>query len=89
MPENKPSIEFPCTFPIKIMGINSSALIADVAAIVAVHCQDFDPECDIKITPSTKGNYISITATINATSQKQLDSIYSELTKHELVKFTL
>ena len=89
MSKNKPLIEFPCTFPIKVMGINSSALIADVAAIVSVHCLDFDPEDDIKITPSTKGNYISVTAMINATSQQQLDAIYSDLSKHELVKFTL
>lgn len=89
MPKNKPLIEFPCTFPIKVMGINSSALIADVTAIVAVHCPDFDPEDNIKITPSSKGNYISVTATVNATSQQQLDSIYSDLSKHELVKFTL
>lgn len=89
MPENESLIKFPCTFPIKVMGINSSELIADVAAIVAVHCPEFDPDRDIKINPSTKGNYISITATVNATSQQQLDSIYLDLNKHELVKFTL
>ena len=89
MSENKPLIEFPCTFPIKVMGINTSALITDVVAIVSLHCQGFNPDSDIKITPSTKGNYISVTATVNATSQQQLDTIYHALNKHDLVKFTL
>jgi uncharacterized protein len=89
MSENKPLIEFPTLFPLKVMGINSNDLIAAVTAIIAIHCPDFAPEDDIKITPSKKGNYISVTATINATSQQQLDMIYSALNKHELVKFTL
>lgn len=87
--EKKSLLEFPCSFPIKIMGINNDNLIAEVTAVVSRHCNDFDPEDDIKIIHSTKGNYISVTATINATSQQQIDSIYLALNKHELVKFTL
>lgn len=87
--EKQSLLKFPCSFPIKIMGINDNSLIAEVTAVVAKHCTDFDPEDDIKIVPSSKGNYISVTATINATSQQQIDSIYLALNKHELVKFTL
>jgi uncharacterized protein len=90
MTEEKTSLlEFPCHFPIKILGINSEDLIAEVVAVVSRHCNDFDPEDDIKTTPSKKGNYISVTANINATSQTQIDAIYMALSKHELVKFTL
>ncbi len=87
--DKKSLLEFPCSFPIKIMGINNENLVAEVVAVVARHCDDFDPEDNIKIVPSSKGNYISVTATINATSQQQIDSIYLALNKHELVKFTL
>lgn len=89
MPENKSLLTFPCSFPIKIMGINSDDLIAAVAAIVSIHSPDFDPENAITIAKSSKGNYISVTVTINATSQEQIDAIYLALNKHDLVKFTL
>lgn len=86
---NKPLINFPTRFPIKVLGLNSEELIAEVTAIVSAKCHDFNPEKNITITPSAKSNYISITATITATSQQQLDDIYIALNKHPLVKLTL
>ncbi|MFN8770103.1 MAG: YbeD family protein [Neisseriaceae bacterium] len=87
---NKESLmQFPCLFPIKVMGINQSALISEVVAIISSYCRDFKPDVDITIKPSRKGNYISITATIVAQSQEQLDNIYIALNKHKLVKVTL
>ena len=38
---------------------------------------------------STAGNYISVTATINATSRDQLDNLYRELTSHPMVTMVL
>lgn len=46
-------------------------------------------EDHIKIRNSGKGNYISITITVNATSKKQLDSIYLDLNACEHVNMTL
>ena len=82
-------IEFPCQFPIKAMGTNAPDLIPEITAIIAANCNTFNPEADIACKESVKGNYISVTATITATSQQQLDNIYSALNKHELIKFTL
>jgi putative lipoic acid-binding regulatory protein len=39
--------------------------------------------------PSKNGNFISVTATINATSKPQLDDIYRELTAHPAVLMAL
>ncbi|MBL8399349.1 MAG: DUF493 domain-containing protein, partial [Candidatus Accumulibacter sp.] len=35
------------------------------------------------------GKYLSLTCSINATSQVQLDALYRELTAHPLVKIVL
>ena len=82
-------LKFPCSFPIKIMGINSEDLVPEVVAIISARSHTFNPEADIVAKPSSKGNYLSITATIQAQSQEQLDNIYLALNKHELVKVTL
>jgi hypothetical protein len=38
---------------------------------------------------SKDGNYLSVTATIRATSREQLDALYRALTGHPLVKVVL
>ena len=87
--DKKSVIEFPCQFPIKVMGVKHDDLIPEVIAIIVAQSHDFNPELDIVIKPSSKGNYLSITAMINAKSQEQLDNIYRTLNKHVLVKITL
>lgn len=82
-------LEFPSEFAIKIMGINHEDLIPEVIAIVSAHSSTFNPEGNIVTRLSKEGKYLSITATINAQSQQQLDDIYRALNKHELVKITL
>ena len=38
---------------------------------------------------SKEGNWLSVTATVNATSREQLDSLYRELVAHPMVKMVL
>ena len=38
---------------------------------------------------SKDGNYLSVAATINATSRQQLDDLYRALTSHPLVRIVL
>ena len=42
-----------------------------------------------QMRPSAKGNYLSITCTVTATSQQQLDALYRELSSHPMVKVVL
>ena len=37
----------------------------------------------IAVAPSRNGNFVSVTVTIIAESQEQLDNIYQDLTDHE------
>jgi hypothetical protein len=47
------------------------------------------PDEPIRSTPSKAGNFVSVTATVDAKSQAQLDAIYQELTDCEQVLMAL
>jgi hypothetical protein len=78
---NEPSLlEFPCRFPIKAMGRRSEEFEEIVSRIVLAHA-DLWPGEPIRSTPSRAGNFVSVTAVVNATSKDQLDAIYRALTE--------
>jgi len=81
MAQDQPTtlLEFPCRFPIKAMGRNDDAFEERVSAIVLTHAKLW-PDEPVRVAPSKEGNFISVTAVIEATSQQQLDTIYLELT---------
>lgn len=77
---NRPSLlEFPCRFPIKAMGRQSEQFESLVTRIVCTHAELW-PDEPVRVVPSKAGNFISVTAVIEARSQRQLDAIYQELT---------
>ena len=86
--ERKTLLEFPCDFPIKIMGARVDDFAQTVLEVVLRHAPDFDAAA-MQMRPSSKGNYLSITCTVNATSQAQLDALYRELSSHPMVKVVL
>jgi uncharacterized protein len=88
MSEAESLLEFPCDFPIKIMGTRSDDFAQGVVAIVLRHAPDFAGE-SVEMRASSSGNYLSITCTIRATSRAQLDALYLELTAHPQVKVVL
>lgn len=59
-----------------------------VLAVVLKHAPDFDAST-VEMRPSKNGNFISVTATINAQSKAQIDAIYLELTGNPLVLMAL
>jgi putative lipoic acid-binding regulatory protein len=75
-------LEFPCEFPIKMMGRNSESFHQTAISLVEVHAGKL-PEEAIRIATSSNGNFLSLTVTINAESQEQLDNIYRALTAHD------
>ncbi|MFH1819631.1 MAG: DUF493 domain-containing protein [Pseudomonadota bacterium] len=81
-------LEFPCDFPLKVMGANLADFAQTVVAIVLRHAPDFDP-ASVEMRPSKAGNYLSLTCTVRAVSQAQLDALYRELTAHPAVKVVL
>jgi putative lipoic acid-binding regulatory protein len=81
-------LEFPCDFPIKIMGERRDDFVRVMIAIVQRHAPDFAAET-VAMRASSGGKYLSVTCTIRATSKPQLDALYRELTAHPLVKVAL
>lgn len=81
-------LEFPCEFPIKIMGARVDGFAQAVLEVVLRHAPDYDP-ASTQMRPSSKGNYLAITCTFRAVSQEQVDSMYRELTAHPMVKVVL
>lgn len=86
---DRPSlIQYPCAFPIKVMGVKNDHLVATITHIAL----QFDPAFDastMALRPSKGGNYLGVTITINATSRAQLDELYRTLSTHPLVKVVL
>lgn len=79
---------FPCDYPIKVMGKDSQALHVVIRTIIERHTGEIH-STQITSKKSTKGNYISYTIRIVATSVSQLDSINKELQDHPLVAYIL
>lgn len=81
-------LEFPCDFPIKVMGATRDDFAQAVVEVVVGHASDFDP-ATVEMRPSKAGNYLSLTCTVRATSKAQLDALYRALTAHPFVKIVL
>lgn len=81
-------LEFPCEFPLKIMGKADPELTEVVIDVVTRHAPDFD-STTVQIRASSGGNYLGLTCTITATSKPQLDALYTELSSHPMVKVVL
>lgn len=78
-------LEFPCAFPLKIIGRRDDDFAQQVVAIVLDHAPDFRPET-VEMRVSGGGNYLALTCTIQARSRPQLDDLYRALTAHPAVK---
>jgi len=81
-------LEFPCRFPIKAMGRQNDDFESVVKGIVSRHANLW-PQEPIRCTPSKAGNFVSVTAVVNAQSKDQLDAIYQDLTDCEQVLMAL
>jgi len=81
-------LEFPCDFPIKIMGYTRDEFANTMLEIVLRHAPDFDA-ATMEMRPSRTGKYISLTCTIRATSKQQLDDLYREISGHPMVAMAL
>jgi putative lipoic acid-binding regulatory protein len=87
-PAKESLLEFPCDFPIKIMGKSHPEFAETIVSVVGQFDNEVDPE-RIETRPSSGGNYTGLTVTVRATSQAQLDDIYRALTGHPMVKVVL
>jgi putative lipoic acid-binding regulatory protein len=87
-PRTDSLIEYPCLFPIKVMGLKVDGMVHALTSIA----EEFDPSFDastIELRESTAGKYLGVTLHITATSREQLDNLYRQLSSHPMVKVVL
>jgi uncharacterized protein len=72
-------LEFPCRFPIKVMGAATDDFRSLVLGIITQHFGQ-PAAGDIEERPSSGGRYLGITITVDAHSEAQLDAAYRDLT---------
>jgi len=79
MPDHDPpKIEFPCAYPIKVLGREHDEFRPAVLAVFELHAPGFDRET-IVARGSSKGTFISLTITIIATGPEQLQALHEDL----------
>ncbi|ARG97599.1 HP0495 family protein [Legionella micdadei] len=88
MTDKKSLIQFPCHFPIKIIGKNTDLFATEIKEITQKHFPDTLEET-IVCQESQQGNYLSITVVVYVHDQQSLDALYLELTKHPDIKMVL
>lgn len=71
-------IEFPCEFPIKVMGRDHPDFRGHVLALIGKHTNEIE-DADVRSQSSSNGSFLSVTVTIIAESREQLDTIYQSL----------
>jgi len=85
---NETLLTFPCTFPIKIMGIASEHFEATMLMLASQYIDDMK-SVQVRSKPSKNGNYLALTLTFEAQSQAQLDKLYRDFSGHPDVKMVL
>ena len=81
-------IEFPCDFPIKVMGETHADFTSEIIKTIQTKLPNFNAS-QIEMRGSSGGKYISLTCNVHVTSKPQLDDIYRALTANPMVKVTL
>ena len=81
-------IDYPCEFPIKIMGKDEREFAKSILIIVNRHIPGFDDK-SVETRASKKNKYLSLTCTVYVISQSQLDALYQELCDHPMVLMVL
>lgn len=81
-------LEYPCDFPIKVLGRTQAGFAQTILEVVRSHAPDFDGST-IDMKTSRRGKYLSLTCVIRATSRQQLDDLYRALCDHPMVVMVL
>lgn len=85
--DNTP-LEFPCHFPLKVMGSGDDIFKDAVITIIKKHIPEIQDE-HVSERNSSNNKFLSLTITVYVSSRDQLDAIYRELHACEHVLMSL
>lgn len=86
--QDPPKIEFPCDYPIKVLGRHSEQFQRVIIEVFEQHAPGFDTET-IAVKSSSKGTFTSLTITITATGTEQLEALHRDLLATGHVKMVI
>ena len=81
-------LEFPCRFPIKVMGANEPDFANHAVTLVSSHVDDLVEDA-VECRVSRNGRFVAVTIQIQARSKAQLDAIYRSLSASDRVLMAL
>lgn len=76
--EPRAQLEYPCAYPIKIMGLDEDGFAALVLEIVRRHDAAVLDE-HVTYRSSSNGKYLSVSVTITATGPEHIRALFEEL----------
>jgi putative lipoic acid-binding regulatory protein len=88
MQPDPPKIEFPCEYPIKVLGRSGEQFSEVVLAVFERHAPGYDEET-IVVKASSKGTFTSLTVTIIATGPDQLQALHEDLMATGVVQMVI
>jgi uncharacterized protein len=86
--QDPPKIEFPCDYPIKVLGRSGDNFREVILEVFERHAPGYDQET-INVKASSKGTFTSMTITITATGPQQLDALHKELMATGIVNMVI
>jgi len=84
----RPSIEFPCEYPIKVIGDADPFFVEQVLRIMVRHDASLGYD-KVSERSSRKGNYAALTVRFRATGERQLKQVFEDLKRCQLVRMVL
>lgn len=73
-----PKIEFPCQYPIKVIGTAGDDFAEVICEVVEKHAPGVDTTA-VEIKDSKNGRFLSLRVVITATGQEQLEALHRDL----------
>lgn len=83
-----PILEFPCQYPVKVMGDAVDGFRMQIVEIFRRHAPEVSDD-QVTVRESAKGNYLSITVIIEATGEAQLAALFADLKAVDSVRLVL
>jgi len=84
----EPKIEFPCSYPIKVIGVADKISYEDIYHLSKKQFETMSDK-DIHLKYSKNRNYVSYHLDVIVESEKQLKELYSSLIRLDGVKMVL
>ena len=81
-------IEFPCDYPIKVIGEVTDDSVAEIIEVIRRHAPEVTPD-QVSLRASSKGNFQSVRVTILATGEPQLRALHASLLSLPSVRLVL